>query len=1069
MVAFAANDSASAASHDDEHATRDGPLDQPEALGEATTAKTKGKGKRRGSNAFGPSPIQSLPVECLLHVFAHLAPADLGTSQLVCREWNAVVSDETSWRRAFQVYYGVADPAACLARRVEPESTWRGEYIARVALARAWTRAKTSTVTSNPSLGALSSIHVLDPPGRSELTLLSVSLPLGAAVHSLPLTGKLSKRPLVCHPLDHLGRPLIPDLVASSPVSYCVLGGGERDAATRLVWGMMDGTLRVQNAQTALGGGARGSVGSSVEQGLVRVVPEAHRFGTEVQLVTGSNLGGGAGGKRLGAGGGGVKQRVDVFASVGQDGYVHIWTLDVPPSPTPGGGQRSPVAVKLWSARWDQPAVPSTPRVRATAIAFDAGWIGRHNGRRASLAVGTSQGQISMWSGINLDLDQHPPPPPVRPFVFERTEAIDTLVFDSTAALLVHTKGSNEFSKYDVSSASSIRRTVFRHAHLGDAITSIVVDFDDPAPLPPVAPASYPSTPGDATPPPSISLVPPRLVALDSSSSASRPLPIRANSTMTTSKHNQFGRKPFVVTGDDHGRVHVWDWTATSSSYVAEGEEQDAGGVAVTVVGPSKLVQGSEVSGSAGGLSGKVTALELTALGVFVGALDGTVRFYSLLGPSPATVMRTFKQRAAPRHATRMLGQGLIHDDDEERWHVGQICAGRDWVVASIGGKVLAWKTTEGKPGARKGSGGAMAGKGKLTPRQERFRANMELQHQVKESMSQLSNESSVRYRQYQQDQRLSRQFGLPPSLDNLTEEEAVAFAIMLSHEDQQPRSRPAAGDDDDEWEQPPQEWLADDGIVLEEDLHCSDDHWAQRRSSSSTHAVAFDDFDDDDEPSIEDDRGRRSLSTSLSVPPSPFSSHSWKPASPALSASFGGSPPSSNSKLHISPRLGPVYGSQNQFANDPVPDMDPLLWPTATASSSPPIVPAAISTIGTTSTSNSSRSGGTDTPIRRGWSTVVSSSSPAPSSRASPAASPSLTPSPAALRRPQHPASSTSLLSYDLLRTRNDLADRDREREEEEKRARLQRRDREEEELDADLKFALEMSLVEHVSRVEI
>lgn len=44
------------------------------------------------------SPIASVPLEILAHIFAHLPPSSLGTCQLVCKGWHDVVVDEGSWR-----------------------------------------------------------------------------------------------------------------------------------------------------------------------------------------------------------------------------------------------------------------------------------------------------------------------------------------------------------------------------------------------------------------------------------------------------------------------------------------------------------------------------------------------------------------------------------------------------------------------------------------------------------------------------------------------------------------------------------------------------------------------------------------------------------------------------------------------------------------------------------------------------------------------------------------------------------------------------------------------------------
>jgi len=370
--------------------------------------------------------------------------------------------------------------------------------------------------------------------------------------------------------------------------------------------------------------------------------------------------------------------------------------------------------------------------------------------------------------------------------------------------------------------------------------------------------------------------------------------------------------------------------------------------------------------------------------------------------------------------------------------------------------------------------------------------ANIELQHQVRESMSALSAESSARVERFEEEHRLTAQFGLPPSLDNLTEEEAIAFAMILSAEEEEKKLIALAMDNgkgreddyereesDGEWEKPDDEWLADDGVVLDED-------YDERPSGSGLRpqsAVVIDDY----EETTNRQGGSRShsLSTSLTVPSSPylrgspspsprsFSAYNhWKPASaassPSLSA-FGS--PTSNAKLQVSPRLGPTYGSSfSTYSNDAVPDMDPTLWPTAASTStspppssrkssfasplpSPSPSPASFPSSPPLARNASSTSTGTSTPARRGWSQVA---------RASP--SPSTTSSPSALRPsvaspPISPWGSkppSSLLSDQLRASTNSS----RNEEEEERRRR-----REEE----DLQYAIELSMVEEASKLEI
>ncbi|GAA5948702.1 hypothetical protein JCM10213_004389 [Rhodosporidiobolus nylandii] len=1063
----------------------------------------KAKGKQR-SEGYGPSPIASLPLELLAHIFAHLPPRALGDCQLVCREWHDVVGDEGSWRTAFETYFDVTPES--LGRRLETAS-WRSEYIARVGLLRQWHRSRTGVVQHNPSLGALSAMHISLPasspaparPSRSDSptltasTLLSISLPLGAALHTTPFTGKLSRRPLLSSPIDHLGRPI------GLPIIPCTSFALSFDGA-RLVWGMRDGSLRFSNASAPAAGG-RGTPGGALEQGEVRELEpgQGHREGCPVLALAFSNAGGTGGGKVLK----GLKQRTEVFASAATDGTVALWSCAVQPAQGAAPGERTPPAVRLWQGRWDVAldalpsaaveGAPQRPRTRPTLIALDAGWVGRHHGRPASLAVGRSDGKVVVFPRIELDDEKRAVAASLEPgagaangeevIVLEPAKGeqgeVDYLVLDppssseASLALLVHQKGAAHFSRYDFPSPSAASsaastpspppvKTVFGHpapAQLS-ALTALAVDFDPPPAV--VVPQSQPGTPGGEV---KLSFLPPT-----SSLSLSRPSSLsRGSSTLSLpppspslplpapSGANRFGRRKYVAAGDAEGRVYLWDWQAQQGD-----EERERG----DVVEPSVRVQGLEVE--EGRETGKVTALEVGEVGVFVGGLDGTLRLYSPLSTSSAPApVRTFRDRTAPRHPRGALAAGLIPADEEERWLVSHIRASRDAVVAAIGGRVLAWRVA----GAEEKKKKAVGAGAKMTARQERFKANLEHQREVRESISALSAESAARLEAHEDARRRTSQFGLPPSLGNMTEEEAVAFATMLSLDDAEASMfSEASAREDGEWEQLPEEWAESDSLGFDEDFDrsrapTSGTRWQEASDEENDHFSSY-------AQSQATSRGasrRESLSTSLSVPSSPFlrgssftspspmsaspsrtSNHTWTPVSPSLLAV--GSPPSAfslNGKVQVSPRLGPTYGMNGALhSNDQVPDMDPALWPVA---SSPPAVGASPLLSGSR---RPSMAGGaspspaavypatSSTPSKRGWSDVART--PGPSSSPSPARRPSsscppIWPSPslgASYTPPPKPTAS-SLLAEQLrsseLSAREEAAARRAQREQEE------------------------------------
>lgn len=312
----------------------------------------------------------------------------------------------------------------------------------------------------------------------------------------------------------------------------------------------------------------------------------------------------------------------------------------------------------------------------------------------------------------------------------------------------------------------------------------------------------------------------------------------------------------------------------------------------------------------------------------------------------------------------------------------------------------------------------------------------------------------------------VATEYGLPPSLENMTEEEAVALALMLSAEEEEGRWFAGGGSASSSvraspaWEAVPDELLEMEGL----DLDGGQGTEVEGRAFGNRRADV-----EDQEGMALSSSGSRSLSLSLSVPTSPTlrgtslgsstssspsrSSYTWRP-SPAShrSPSFAAYEPHAhatsasspgNMKVQLSPRLGPTYGSVGTIPQGPVPDMSEELWPTAAGAGvgvSPP------------------RTSATSTPARRGWSEVARSAS------ASPSPSPSPSPWTAATSPAPPPRGSSSLLADQLRRGggrggENDVEQAERESREEE----LRRREEEE------LRFALELSEVEERSRMEV
>lgn len=104
----------------------------------------------------------------------------------------------------------------------------------------------------------------------------------------------------------------------------------------------------------------------------------------------------------------------------------------------------------------------------------------------------------------------------------------------------------------------------------------------------------------------------------------------------------------------------------------------------------------------------------------FIYRLDGTLRLYC---PLTALLLRTFRERTAPRHPSRLLAQNLIPVDEEDRWKVNAICktGKRGEVVAAVGDRVLSWRM-EGTREVKTGKGKGKSGVQRLSARSERFR-----------------------------------------------------------------------------------------------------------------------------------------------------------------------------------------------------------------------------------------------------------------------------------------------------------------------------------------------------------
>lgn len=243
--------------------------------------------------------------------------------------------------------------------------------------------------------------------------------------------------------------------------------------------------------------------------------------------------------------------------------------------------------------------------------------------------------------------------------------------------------------------------------------------------------------------------------------------------------------------------------------------------------------------------------------------------------------------------------------------------------------------------------------------------AEYEFRQEVKESLKSISGDSNDRISRVSNERRVAVEFGIPPSLDNMTEEEAVALALMLSVEDEEERMMNDLDMDN---------FSLDDA---ETSTYQSFGSIGRRSSTHSNHTLD----NSDDEISYAGSQSHSfpnspylSASQSNSLSHSP-SNRDWIPRSPNFTPYEPHSYSSNHShqKLQLSPRLGPTYGSYPIIQNS-IPDMSEEVFPTLSTHASP--TPSTSRSFSSQShlphLSNPTTPSTPPVPVRRGWSEVA-------------------------------------------------------------------------------------------------
>lgn len=84
----------------------------------------------------GPSALLGVPPELLLRILSFLDPVSLATSARACRLLARLVRDDSTWRLAFTLHFGIEDARVVPALRRLENSCWKMEYARRFELLR---------------------------------------------------------------------------------------------------------------------------------------------------------------------------------------------------------------------------------------------------------------------------------------------------------------------------------------------------------------------------------------------------------------------------------------------------------------------------------------------------------------------------------------------------------------------------------------------------------------------------------------------------------------------------------------------------------------------------------------------------------------------------------------------------------------------------------------------------------------------------------------------------------------------------------------------------------------------
>ncbi|KAJ2450952.1 hypothetical protein EV183_003948 [Coemansia sp. RSA 2336] len=182
--------------------------------------------------------FEALPDDILIAILVRTDAQTLDTAANVNRQWRAIACDDASWRRAIMHSYGYPPFQRLDAARMPTDKkqvrgwiseaqnimSWRSELFNRQNLQKIWTKGTHRRHEYSPRVGVIETLVVCEQHGWA----LAVSAASGAAVKSMPMTGKVLAR-------DN----------DTSHMLFATQAGEEASAVAarldRIVWGLPDG------------------------------------------------------------------------------------------------------------------------------------------------------------------------------------------------------------------------------------------------------------------------------------------------------------------------------------------------------------------------------------------------------------------------------------------------------------------------------------------------------------------------------------------------------------------------------------------------------------------------------------------------------------------------------------------------------------------------------------------------------------------------------------------------------------------------------------------------------------